>query len=340
MPRTESGPVPLDPAAAEAAVEVAVRAPSIHNTQPWSWRLDPDGLVLRADRTRQLAVADPDGHSLMLSCGAAMLLTETALHAQGWQLETTVLPDRDDPDLLARFRPMGRGEPDALAVTAVQAAKRRRSDRRPFAAHPVPPELAEELQAAGSDASARVHFPTQEDEQINLAVAVSRADRVERHDQAYLDEMNHWLHDPDVHAMVDGIPTAAIPHVPHDAPRRSNVPLRDFEVGVTGKLLIDRDVDEKPLIGVVLTDFDHPRDQLHAGACLMRFMIAAELRGMTTCLLSQAVDFPAFRARFQEFMGWVGHPQIMVRVGYPSGPADQLVRTPRRGAAAVLTLAV
>ena len=78
----------LDRLSVEAALAVAVRAPSIHNTQPWAWRLDPDGLVLRADRTRQLAVADPDGHSLLVSCGAALHLTEIALEAQGWQLET------------------------------------------------------------------------------------------------------------------------------------------------------------------------------------------------------------------------------------------------------------
>ena len=73
----------LDEGSVTAALAVAVRAPSIHNTQPWRWRLDDDGLRLLADRSRQLAVADPDGHSLLVSCGAALHLTGLGL-AAGW----------------------------------------------------------------------------------------------------------------------------------------------------------------------------------------------------------------------------------------------------------------
>ena len=325
----------LDRAAAQDALAVAVRAPSIHNTQPWSWRLTTDGLVLRADRTRQLEVADPDGHSLLVSCGAAAHLTELSLRATGWQVESTLLPDPSDPDALALFRVTGRDDPDDAAAAEVAAALRRRSDRRPFASSDVSPATTEELQAAASRHGARVHFPTGDDERIDLAVAVSWADRVERNDQAYKAEMNRWLRDADVHA-VDGVPVRAVPHVPADAPRHADVPLRDFEVGVTGKLLIDRDVDEKPLIAVVLTDSDRPIDHLNAGQAMMRLMIAAELRGLSTCVLSQAVDFAAFRTRVQGLMGWIGYPQIMVRLGYPIAPLDELMPTPRRGSAAVL----
>lgn len=325
----------LDRAAAEDALAVAVRAPSIHNTQPWSWRLTTDGLVLRADRTRQLEVADPDGHSLLVSCGAAAHLTELSLRAAGWQVESTLLPDPSDPDALALFRVTGRDDPDDAAAAEVAAALRRRSDRRPFASSDVSPATTEELQAAASRHGARVHFPTGDDERIDLAVAVSWADRVERNDQAYKAEMNRWLRDADVHA-VDGVPVRAVPHVPADAPRHADVPLRDFEVGVTGKLLIDRDVDEKPLIAVVLTDSDRAIDHLNTGRVMMRLMIVAELRGLSTCVLSQAVDFAAFRTRVQGLMGWIGYPQIMVRLGYPIAPLDELMPTPRRGSAAVL----
>lgn len=328
----------LDPSTAQAALTVAVRAPSIHNTQPWAWQLRPDALVLRADRSRQLAVADPDGHSLLVSCGAALHLTSLALRAQGLTIETTLFPDPADEDVLALFRATGTAPPDEDAVTATEAALRRRSDRRPFAARPVPDELVEELQRAASGDGVHVHVPTRADERIDLAVAVSWADRVERDDEAYKAEMNRWLRDPEVHAMADGVPLAAIPHVEPDSPRHADVPLRDFEVGVTGKLLIDRDVDEKPLIAVLLTDQDNATDQLLAGVAMMRFMIAAERRGLATCPLSQAVDFAAFRSRVQRAMGWVGAPEMMLRVGYPVTPTSELARTPRRGPEAVLTV--
>ncbi|MGW6421647.1 hypothetical protein ACWF82_03140 [Nocardia sp. NPDC055053] len=40
------------------AVELAVRAPSVHNTQPWLWRIRPGRVDLFADFRRQLAATD------------------------------------------------------------------------------------------------------------------------------------------------------------------------------------------------------------------------------------------------------------------------------------------
>ena len=71
---------------------------------------------------------------------------------------------------------------------------------------------------------------------------------------------------------------------------------------------------------------------------MMRLMIAAELAELSTCPLSQAVDFAAFRSRVQRAMGWVGAPQMMLRIGYPVASAGELPRTPRRTPASVLTV--
>ena len=59
-------------AALAAAAQFAGLAPSIHNTQPWRWRLVGPVLELRAERQRQLGVTDPSGHLLLISCGAAL----------------------------------------------------------------------------------------------------------------------------------------------------------------------------------------------------------------------------------------------------------------------------
>lgn len=43
-------PDPRPPAGrAERAVELALRAPSLHNTQPWRWRIADDAVELHAD---------------------------------------------------------------------------------------------------------------------------------------------------------------------------------------------------------------------------------------------------------------------------------------------------
>ena len=323
----------FDLASVQAALAVAVRAPSIHNTQPWRWELRGDGLALLADRTRQLSVADPDGHSLMLSCGAALTLTELGLRAQGWQVGTVRFPDDADPDLLALLRPTGREQAGEADSEQAEVALRRRSDRRPFAPGQLGEDVIEQLRAATDGPGAHVHFPVREEEKTNLAVAVSWADRIERNDAAYVEEMTSWLRDTDVHA--DGVTVQVVPHVEEGHPRRTSLPVRDFEVGVTGSVQIEHDVDEHPLLAVILTATDTPGNQLAAGEAMMRLMLRAEALGVACCPLSQAVDLLAFRARLQTLMAWTGFPQMMLRMGRPpAGDAPPL--TPRRPVADVL----
>ena len=101
---TETTSTSLMPTRSEVvrAVSFGVRAPSIHNTQPWRWVYRSGVLELHADRSRQLPALDPDGRSVLLSCGAALELARLGFAASGWRTEVDRLPDPDRPDLLAR----------------------------------------------------------------------------------------------------------------------------------------------------------------------------------------------------------------------------------------------
>jgi nitroreductase len=325
----------LGRAAAEAVVALASRAPSLHNTQPWNWQLNDDVLNLRADRSRQLHVADPDGHSLHVSCGAAAELTQLALAAQGWLVDALLLPDPADPDLLARYHLSFHGEPNQEAAQRIAAAGRRRSERRVFGPRPVSPEEIERLHEAAQAPAVYAHFPSRPDENLELAVAISRADRSEQDDPAYAAEMAQWVRrDPD---RPDGVPTSVIPAVPDDQPRHTDIPLRDFELGIPGTQLISTGIDEHPLIAVILTEGDSPLERLRAGGSMMRLMIQAELDGLASCALSQAVDLLFFRSQLRTVMSWTGYPQMMVRVGQrPESAAAPL--TARRLVDDVLTI--
>ncbi|MET0840461.1 MAG: hypothetical protein ABWY19_16895, partial [Marmoricola sp.] len=85
-------------------VVLACRAPSVHNTQPWQWRIAGQTIELYADRTRQLPVADPEGRNLVISCGAALHHAGESARALGLDAAVEPLPDPADPDLLATIR--------------------------------------------------------------------------------------------------------------------------------------------------------------------------------------------------------------------------------------------
>jgi nitroreductase len=53
----------VDERLARQVVELAARAPSVHNTQPWRFVAGRAELNLYADRARQLTVLDPTGRT-------------------------------------------------------------------------------------------------------------------------------------------------------------------------------------------------------------------------------------------------------------------------------------
>jgi nitroreductase len=78
----------------EALVREAARAPSVHNVQPARWRFEPGGdvLLFRA-LDRVLPVADPTGHDVDVSLGAAFEGMAIALSRLGLAPGTPV-PER------------------------------------------------------------------------------------------------------------------------------------------------------------------------------------------------------------------------------------------------------
>ena len=116
---------------------LASRAPSVHNTQPWRWRLDAASVRLYSDESRQLPNTDPDGRDLILSCGAALHHCVVALAAVGWRSKVTRLPNPTDPRHLATIE-LSPHPADSVDIALAAAIPRRRTDRRYYSCWPVP----------------------------------------------------------------------------------------------------------------------------------------------------------------------------------------------------------
>src|SRR6516165_7403562 len=110
----------------------AVLAPSSHNTQPWLFRLHGGGVDVIADRTRALPVVDPHDRELTISCGAAIGMLRIALRGFGYESAAELLPNADEPDLLATVELGTRRGATVTEVNLRDAILRRRTARVRF----------------------------------------------------------------------------------------------------------------------------------------------------------------------------------------------------------------
>lgn len=319
----------LDERAAAAAVAVATRAPSILNTQPWQWQLAGGALELRADRARHLRSVDPDGHSLLLSCGAALHLARLALTADGFKVDIDHNPDHDDPDLLARITVRGRHEASVDDTEQVRAALQRRSERRPFASTVIAPQLIERLRKLSQFDGVSIRVPREGEEMIALAVAVARAEQLEQNDPAFRAELDAWIRTDD-DTQPDGVPATAIPHVHAGHPRHTDVSVGDYGLDTPGKLPIANEVDERPLLALILTAADDTISRVRAGEATMSMLVEAQRHGLASCIISQAFASAAARTWLRDKLAAAAFPQTMIRLGaMPAGtPAPAAPRRP------------
>ena len=53
-------------------VASVARAPSLHNSQPWRFRLRDNAIELHSDPERMIPEVDPARREMLISCGAAL----------------------------------------------------------------------------------------------------------------------------------------------------------------------------------------------------------------------------------------------------------------------------
>jgi hypothetical protein len=135
------------------AVDLACRAPSVHNSQPWQWNYTDGRLDLRTERGRLLASADPTGRQQVISCGAALHHLETALTALRWSTDIHRLPEGPHSGHLATIRFRHDARPRSHDFDLLTAIRHRHSDRRPFGPlglkNPLPRSLADLVRRRG-----------------------------------------------------------------------------------------------------------------------------------------------------------------------------------------------
>ena len=311
----------------EHLVTMATRAPSVHNTQPWTFTPVSRGLLLSRDRSRQLSLIDPEGRELLVSCGAAIDHLVVAARAVGIDAGVELFPPDESPDAIALVTLIHGAAPSDADVRSAVAILHRHTYRGRFSDVPLSPAVLEQLRPA-VEARKGLLRVIREDELVELEVIVSRAESALQHTAGYAEELSRWVwHGTEDSARGDGLPRAA---VDHGASRAESLEGRQFD-GRSAPRPVDPPQAEHPATVLLSTLGDTPTDWVTAGRALSSLLLAAAGLGLAAQPFGQVIDVPSSRQALSGFLRTVGFPQLL-RLGY--GPSIPV--TPRRPVADVL----
>ena len=316
-----------------AALADAVLAPSIHNSQPWRFRLTGEGVEVVLDASSTPRLVDPVGRWALQSIGALVASLEVAVAARlGQGTQTTFFPDGDAPRpgptaggqgfdgrTLAVVRPVAAG-PEVLEERSrlAPALPLRHTTREPLlGGAPTDAEWRSVSEAAGVLPPIRA-VRAGDELGLRLLELTALADAKRVDDPAYLAEVARWI---------DRDGRVGIPHAAGGVASADGAfPGRDFSRSLSGRADWSGEAvfEASPALLVVLGRGDGPREQLLGGYGMQRAMLAATVLGLGTGVLGQALEEEESRAAVgavvsAELGEDVAVHQVL-RLGHPTGP--------------------
>lgn len=303
-----------------SALSLAVRAPSVHNSQPWQWRVGEGSLQLYANPDLHLPHTDPDARDLVLSCGATLNHCAVAFAALGWQSKMHRLPNPADPDHLAAIE-LHRYPATEVDIALAAAIPRRRTDRRRYSSWPVPHGEIALMAARAARAGVMLR---RVDELANLKRLMAQAAWRHGTDYDYMTELTMWS---GRYGSTSGVPARSTPASDPVAA----IPARSFAGAVLTQTPGTDPADDHAAVVALGTADDVRMARLRAGEATSLVLLTATALGLASCPITEPLEIPETRAAVgTDVFGADGYPQMLLRIGWAPVNADPLPSTPRR----------
>ena len=293
----------------------AILAPSSHNSQPWKFNVTKDEILIFADKSRSLQVADADQRELYISLGCA--LENLIIAADHFDYNCSVAYFPGEKDLVARvvLQPAAVPSRDPRLFSAILS---RQTNRNPYEMRAISEADLETIKSLSSDPDAAIFLANDSATKKSFLYLVVQANGIQYSDANYKSELGHWLG--------QGVmgPTGIEAKMAQLA-----VVFLDMGPQQTEKdaLLIN----STPYLGFICTANNDSISSLKAGRVLERFWLAATALGIGLHPMSQALEVPQTKANLTVLLpAQSGMMQVQqaFRLGYAKSTSEHSTRRP------------
>jgi len=293
-------------------ITTAARAPSVHNTQPWQFKVSQHAIELYADPRRKLRM-DPLGREMLISCGAALFGLRLAVRSLGYQPVVDLLPDPARLRLLARVMLTDGAPMTGTERRMLEAVPHRHTHRGPFTDEPLPGGLLAALQHDARAEGATLALVESAVNYRQLAGIVSAASRRQDLDPVARAEVRRWSRAVGSPAR-DGVPAQAFPGTVSAGRSHGRLSQRDFDMARELGLLAAGGAPAAAT-AVLVTQGDGRADWLRAGQALHRLLARAADRWVFASLYTQPLEAASIRDLIRTRLALPGAPQMLLQLG-------------------------
>ncbi|MGH3543501.1 MAG: Acg family FMN-binding oxidoreductase [Mycobacterium sp.] len=309
------------------ALTLAARAPSVHNTQPWRWRVGENSIHLYSNPSLQLHGTDPDSRDLMISCGISLNHCVVAFAALGWLAKVHRFPNPADTSHLAaiELEPYPAVKVD---IALAEAIPHRRTDRRHYSSRPV---SIGDIALMGARAARAGVMLRKVEALTHLSLLVAQAAEQHTRSYEYLSELSTWS---GRYASLAGVPARNTPQLDPAAA----IPRRVFAGSALAESRKAPPAFDNAVVLALGTRDDDDLARLRAGEATSLVLLTATALGLASCPITEPLEIVKIRAGVRtDVFGTSGYPQMLLRIGWAPVDAEPLLEAPRRPLSDVVT---
>ncbi|MEI6104545.1 MAG: hypothetical protein WCP70_11425 [Methanothrix sp.] len=296
----------------------AVLAPSSHNSQPWKFNVTNDSILVFADRSRRLQVADRDQRELYISLGCALENLIVAADHFGYNSSVAYFPG--DEDLVAKvvLQPAANPSNPSRDTRLFSAILSRQTNRNPYEPRAISESDLKTIKSLSSDEDVSIFITSDSAIKKGFQDLVVQANGIQYSDANFKSELGHWLG--------QGVmgPTGV-------QAKMAQLAVVFLDVGPEQSKKDAELINSTPYLGFLSTTKNDSISSLKAGRVLERFWLTATALGVSLHPMSQALEVAETKANLIDLLpakSGMMQVQQAFRLGYAKPATEHSPRRP------------
>lgn len=292
----------------------AVLAPSLHNSQPWLFKVSDQCLEIMLNQSIALSIVDPNNRELIISCGAALGNLEVAARYFGYDTKVQHAKNKDGANYLAKISLSKGASPSVLEIALFNAITLRQTHRSLFNAEKASDDLLQNCAIAASARGVEFSYISDAKTKSEVAKLTIVADKEQFSRPWFRVELAAWMHSSKksrqdgMSARRFGIPDILTPF--------TGFLIRTFNLGKQVASKNQKKIaSDSSVLGIFSTQTDHPSDWLNSGRALSHVLLLLTAKGFSAGYLNQPIEVEVFRNLLRRVLATLTYPQIMLRIG-------------------------
>lgn len=302
--------------------EVAVLAPSSHNTQPWQFTAASQELMFRVflDKSQVLPVSDPTGKEAYISVGAALENVLQAAQALSWKTDATYFPEGLNSNMIASVQLQQTTETNASLYPQIF---QRSMHRGKFSSSKMLPiNVAKEFRSIATlSREVELNLITDQQKKLQAADLVARGNLAALAKDSFRIELSRYLLPNDT-ICERGMPgdTFGMPQDFVEVVRRQLSKEGPFDSLLSqGFAQGDKDaISNASAIAIIAAEHATPLSWVLAGQLLQRACLLATKHNFAVAVSTGAIEDTHSRRYLQQLLSNKRkEPTVFFRIGYP-----------------------